>query len=102
MALGYIILSFFALAISHGVARCLAQAHFSSLSKIPCAHPLARYTSLWSTWISYRAKNLRTVEAAHAKLGPVVRLGPKELSVNCVENGIKTIYGTMAFEKHHF
>ncbi|KAJ5433880.1 Cytochrome P450 [Penicillium cf. griseofulvum] len=36
----------------------------------------------------------------HQKYGPIVRLGPKELSVNSI-SGLRTIY-TGAFEKHSF
>jgi hypothetical protein len=36
----------------------------------------------------------------HQNHGPIVRLGPKELSVNSL-HGLKTIY-TGAFEKHAF
>ncbi|MCJ1342656.1 hypothetical protein MMC31_000843 [Peltigera leucophlebia] len=35
------------------------------------------------------------------KYGSIVRLGPNELSVNCVDNGIRTIYGG-GFEKSHW
>ena len=44
-------------------------------------------------------QNNRTVHAAHLKYGPVVRLAPYELSVNCVDAGIRTIYAG-GFEKH--
>lgn len=44
-------------------------------------------------------QNNRTVHAAHQKHGPIVRLGPNELSVNCVDGGIRTIYAG-GFEKH--
>ena len=39
----------------------------------------------------------RAVLAAHQEHGEVVRLGPNELSINCMENGIKRVYGD--FEK---
>ncbi|KAH0075623.1 cytochrome P450, partial [Aureobasidium melanogenum] len=39
-----------------------------------------------------------TVLAAHERLGPLVRLGPNEISVNCVNGGIRTVY-TGGFEK---
>lgn len=42
-----------------------------------------------------------SIFAAHQKYGSIVRLGPNELSVNCVDNGIKTIYGG-GFEKSHW
>ena len=85
------------------VARyVLYPAFLSPLAKIPNAHPLAPYTGLWMLWIRYQEKVNKTVNAAHQRSGPVVRLGPSELSVNCIENGVKTIYGTKTFPKHHF
>jgi len=40
----------------------------------------------------------RTVQDAHKRLGEVIRIGPSEISVNCVDDGIKIIYGR-GFEK---
>lgn len=68
------------------------------LRRIPAAHPLAPFTSLWITYIRYRSVENATIKAAHGRLGPVVRLGPKEISVNCVKGGIRDIYGG-GFEK---
>jgi hypothetical protein len=65
---------------------------FSPLSKIPSATPLARFTPLWMLWIRYNQREVSTVHAAHEKFGPVVLLGPNELSVNCVKGGILTVY----------
>lgn len=71
---------------------------FSSLSRIPAAHPLARLTSCWITWIRWKKIELRTIHAAHERLGPVILLGPEEISVNCVKGGIQTVYSG-GFEK---
>lgn len=38
------------------------------------------------------------LRGAHARLGPVVCLGPREVSVNCVEGGVRVVYGG-GFEK---
>jgi hypothetical protein len=84
------------------VRHVIYPAFFSPLAKIPNAHPLAPFTGLWMLWIRYQEKVNKTVNTAHQKYGPVVRLGPSELSVNCIENGVKTIYGTKTFPKHHF
>lgn len=46
-------------------------------------------------------QNNRTIQAAHEKLGPLVRVAPSEISVNCVEGGIKSVY-TGGFEKHEW
>ena len=66
------------------------------LARIPNAHPSAPISSLW---IQFREN--ATLFAAHQKNGPVVRLGPDEISLNCVDGGIKTIYAGN-FEKHEF
>lgn len=69
----------------------------SPLSRIPNAHWSA---PLVSTWIERKrssgAEN-RTIYSLHQRLGPVVRLGPNELSFNSIE-ALKIIY-TGAFEK---
>ena len=70
----------------------------SPLSKIPNAHLTAPFSSLWILWTRYQRRENRTLYALHQKLGPVIRLGPKELSVDCVDHGIRSIYGG-GFEK---
>ncbi|KAL9601939.1 MAG: hypothetical protein Q9219_002163 [cf. Caloplaca sp. 3 TL-2023] len=42
-----------------------------------------------------------TIHKAHVKHGPVVRLGPNEISVNCIDGGVRTIYAG-GFEKWPF
>ncbi|KIW02531.1 uncharacterized protein PV09_06329 [Verruconis gallopava] len=71
---------------------------FSPLSRIPAAHPLARVTSLWITYIRWSRREIRTIHAAHGRLGPIILLGPREISVNCVKGGIQTVYSG-GFEK---
>ena len=44
-------------------------------------------------------KNNQVTHRAHQACGPIVRLGPNELSINCVDEGIRTIYAG-GFEKH--
>lgn len=91
-----IIISIFAI-----VRHVLYPAFFSPLAKIPNAHPLAAFTSAWITWIRFKDIENSTVHAAHKRHGAVVRLGPSELSINCVDDGIKTVYGK-GFEKTSF
>lgn len=87
------------------VLSCLAYqyiiypAFLSPLAKIPNAHFTAPISPAWIIWKRYREQNNRTIHAAHTKLGPIVRLGPSEISINCVEGGIKTVYSG-GFEKH--
>lgn len=73
-------------------------AFLSPLSKIPNAHILSAITPLWIYWKRYQNLEIETVDAAHLKYGSVVRLGPNDLSINCIDNGIRTVYGG-GFEK---
>jgi hypothetical protein len=77
----------------------LYRAFISPLAKVPCAHWSARFSPVWILWTRYTSREIRTIHESHQKYGPVIRLSPKELSVNCVEGGIKTVY-TGGFEKH--
>lgn len=63
----------------------------SPLSSIPSAHFTAPLSSFWILWIRYIGKENVTVYDAHMRLGPLVRLGPNEISVNCVDGGIRTV-----------
>lgn len=68
------------------------------LRKIPAAHPLAHFTSLWIDSVRWRSIENATLKAAHAHLGPIICLGPSEISVNCVKGGIREVYAG-GFEK---
>lgn len=68
------------------------------LRKIPAAHPLAHFASLWIHYVRWRAVENATLKSAHERLGPVVCLGPNEVSVNCVKGGIRDVYAG-GFEK---
>ncbi|KAF1930069.1 cytochrome P450 [Didymella exigua CBS 183.55] len=68
------------------------------LRKVPAAHPLAPFTSLWISSIRWRQIENATLKAAHNRLGPIVCLGPEEVSVNCVRGGIRDVYAG-GFEK---
>lgn len=78
--------------------QILHPAYISSLSKIPSAHPLCRVTCLWIIWVRFRNQEIKIVDAAHKQMGPVIRLGPNEVSVNCIDGGIRTVHGG-GFEK---
>ena len=71
---------------------------FSPLSKIPNAHFSSSFSPLWILWKRYREQENRTIYDAHVNHGDIVRLGPNEVSVACVDEGIRTIYGG-GFEK---
>jgi unspecific monooxygenase len=73
---------------------------FHPLRHIPPAHPsIPIFGDLWITYQRYRERNNAVTYAAHLKYGDVVRMGSNELSINCVDNGIRTIY-TGGWEKH--
>lgn len=66
------------------------------LSRLPAAHWSAPFSSLWILNERRSSRENRAIYAAHRKHGSIVRLGPREVSVNCVDGGIKTMAG---FEK---
>jgi hypothetical protein len=68
------------------------------LRKIPAAHPLAHFTSLWIHSIRWRSIENATLKKAHNRFGPIICLGPNEVSVNCVKGGIREVYAG-GFEK---
>ena len=69
----------------------------SPLSKIPNAHFSSPYSSSWIWWRRRSRRQLRTLLAAHRRHGPLVRLGPKELSVASLD-GLRQVY-TGGFDK---
>ncbi|KAE8396606.1 cytochrome P450 [Aspergillus alliaceus] len=82
--------------------KCIIYPTFlSPLSKIPNAHWSVPISPVWMLWKRFRSQNNRTIHAAHARLGPIVRLSPSEISINCVEGGIKSVY-TGGYEKHEW
>jgi hypothetical protein len=62
------------------------------LRKIPAAHPLAHLTSLWIHSVRWRSVENATLKEAHDRLGPIICLGPEEISVNCITGGIRDVY----------
>ncbi|KGO40579.1 Cytochrome P450 [Penicillium expansum] len=72
----------------------------SPLSSIPNGHLTSPLSSRWIDRKRSTGTEVLTIYALHQKHGPIVRLGPKELSVNSL-HGLRIIY-TGAFEKHAF
>lgn len=72
-------------------------AFVSPLAKIPNAHWSAPFSPAWILFQRFRCRENRTVHALHRELGPLIRLGPNELSTNDNE-GLRLVYGG-GFEK---
>lgn len=75
--------------------------YLSPLAKVPGAHLTASIAPFWILWKRYQARENATLLNAHERLGPVIRLGPNEVSINCVDDGIRTVYSG-GFEKHEW
>ena len=80
------------------LALCVAvyYGYLSPLARIPCAHRTSALTSLWILWKRHRgsAEELAAVAAAHELYGPVVRLGPREISVRSWDVRFRRILGS--------
>ena len=63
----------------------------SPLAKLPSAHPLCAFSRTWFQRQRDQMRELKTLYAAHERCGPVVRLGPDEVSV-VSEDGLKQVY----------
>ena len=76
--------------------RALYYGYFSSLARIPCAHRTSALTSLWILWKRHKgsAEEVAAVAAAHELYGPVVRLGPREISVRSWDVEFRRILGS--------
>ena len=73
----------------------------SSLKDIPNAHFTVPYSRLWLLSIKWRKLENRTRTQLHRDLGPVVRIGPRDVSVNCIDDWVRTIYSAK-FDKEPF
>ena len=64
---------------------------FGPLRRIPAPFP-AQFTSLWLFLICRRGSRYATVDEAHKKLGPVIRIQPNHVSI-ADDGAIPVIYG---------
>ncbi|KAH8807718.1 cytochrome P450 monooxygenase [Xylogone sp. PMI_703] len=64
---------------------------FSPLSRIPAAHFSVHVSGLWIAYQRYVGREVAAIHEAHCRLGPVVRLGRREVSVSDVE-GVRVVY----------
>lgn len=70
---------------------CLYPAVLSPLARLPNAHPLSPFTSIWFENIRKNQRVCKTIYQAHRKHGCIVRLSPTEISVASLE-GLRKIY----------
>ncbi|KAI0466588.1 cytochrome P450 [Xylaria cf. heliscus] len=76
----------------------LYPAILSPLAQIPTPHWTCSISDAWILYARFCSRENRTLQAAHRKCGPIIRVGPRELSVNGME-AVKTIYQG-GFDKH--
>lgn len=69
-----------------------SQCFFSPLSKIPASHWSARFSPIWSLWVRYRGTELSELVKAHKKYGPIVQVGPRDISISSYQDGIRKVY----------
>lgn len=74
----------------------------SPISKVPGPW-YTRYTSLWIKYQEFTANRRESIHDLHEKYGPVVRLGPNEVSFTSLD-AIKEIYssGGSGYDKTEF
>jgi hypothetical protein len=75
-------------------------AFLSPLAKIPNAHFTSPFSNFWIQWQRYRSSENKAIHEAHKRLGPIVRLGATELSVNSLDC-VRTVYGD-GFDRHEW
>jgi hypothetical protein len=73
---------------------------FSALSRIPAPHWTCHISPLWILAARKWRRENTSLYRAHQRLGPVIRIGPNEVSVDGLE-GMRTIYQG-GFEKGHW
>jgi hypothetical protein len=94
VVLGFVVLSYLSYKFF------IYPAFLSPLAAIPNAHFTSSFSNGWMIWQRYRGHPNRAIHDAHTRLGPVVRLGLTEISVNSVE-GLNLVYSGN-FEKDKF
>ncbi|KAK3316097.1 putative benzoate 4-monooxygenase cytochrome P450 [Apodospora peruviana] len=75
------------------VIKSIYRRNDSGLKDIPNAHFSVPYSRLWLLLIKWNKLENRTRIRLHRRLGPVVRIGPREVGVNCIDDGVRTIFG---------
>ncbi|ROW08615.1 hypothetical protein VPNG_06203 [Cytospora leucostoma] len=68
------------------IFKAVTQAHASPLSQVPNAGWGAAYSRLlWAFWEEYRGNITITLPKLHERLGPLVRIGPNEVSFYSID-----------------
>lgn len=80
------------------ISRLVYLTYLSPLSAIPNAHFTSPFSKLWLIYHKFQGGENRTRLAAHKRLGPVVRLGPNEISIDCMD-GVGVVFEDKAFNK---
>ncbi|KAI1432068.1 cytochrome P450 [Xylaria sp. CBS 124048] len=70
----------------------VAHIFSSPLRQVPSAHWSSRFSSIWILWTRYSGNELSRLIEAHEKYGPIVQVGPRDLSVSSYQDGIRKIY----------
>jgi hypothetical protein len=63
----------------------------SPLARIPAAHWSAPISPIWILWIRFSNRENRTLLEAHQRLGPIIRVGPRQLSISDAES-VRIVY----------
>jgi hypothetical protein len=94
IVLGFVVLSYLSYKFF------IHTAFLSLLAPFLNAHFTSSFWNGWIIWQRYRGKPNKAIHDAHTRLGPVVRLGLTEISVNSVE-ALNVVYSGN-FEKDKF
>jgi hypothetical protein len=63
-----------------------------SLRKVPAAHWSSRFSSARILWAKWTGTELKFLIEVHSRFGPIVLVGPQDLSVSSYQDGIRKVY----------
>ena len=87
------VISLLLLSVSLYWIVCRCREYLSDLSRIPSAHPLARWTSLWMSWIRWQGLEFEVARVGFEKHGPMIRVGPKDIFLASIDDVTENVYG---------
>ncbi len=64
----------------------------SPLKRIPNAHWSSSISPAWILYTRFKHRENRALSEAHRRLGPIVKVGPNEVSINDI-GFVRTVYG---------